>query len=203
MSTPPCQVLETFARVARRTRRRSATGRALAGLLAFTAAACFDTAAPPSEPSDPFGIAGVAAVPCVALPETTPALSVAGPHYPKCADSVRHACERSGAVGGPIARQVRCQRFTVVVAVPLPPTIATPESPEVALFRTTLLLRSLFLPEGEQALLRALADYLRLSPQEPFTFGTRVDVSEDGSMSLRLQPKGGGGRLMLMYKLDL
>jgi len=168
---------------------------ALAGLLALAAGACSGTAAPHSASGAPEPARG-------ALPATTPALSVAGPHYTRCADSVENDPRGPGALGSAMARQLRCERHTVVIAIPLPPT-TTPEPPEVALFRTIVLLRSLYLSPSDHASLGALADYLRLSPKEPFIFGTRVDVSEDVSMSLRLEPKGGGARLMLMYRMDL
>jgi len=110
--------------------------------------------------------------------------------------------EFAGGVASAIAREFACTRYVIEVALPLL-EYDSGGRPAPAFERDISLLEAgIFVPR-HRGTLWSVADALRLSASEPFVYGKAVELSEEESVSLRLEPKGSGGRLMLVYRIDL
>lgn len=177
-------------------------------LVALAATACHGISRPRPLGAD-YGVLGM----------TTPALSVAGSAAFRCVDTRARGLlparlERSSrgpllelgvhdsidpdfqaGLGRVIVRQFGCTRYTIEVAVPVP-------SLEVV-FTPLDMIKIGNAMSDDGGVLWSIAEVLRLSEREPFVYGTVMELSEDASVSLRLDAKGSSARLMLVYKLGL
>jgi len=106
-----------------------------------------------------------------------------------------------GEVGDILVRNFAwCTRYAIEFVVPVAPD---DWSPALRLGHAAGMLETLVRTRDEHVTLRSIAAYLRLNPREPFVYGVATEMFEDQSMSLRFEPYGSGGRIMLVYRVEL
>jgi len=133
----------------------------------------------------------------------SPHFKVAPPPYLQF--DLRKAVELdpTGGIGHPIVHYFACSGHALEIVVVLsdPPSHKLERVAE--LWQAAGVFDVLSPSPGDRISLWTIAEQLRISPHEPFSYGTKMEMSEHESLQLRFDSKGSDARLMLVYRVSL